>query len=77
MRIHVVEKKKKTLVLQTYAADPAANGRSTSFRIKNLQKPDACRVLMDGQACANWTVQNGEIEVSTEIGLRSFQIIEA
>ena len=71
------DQQKKTLIIQTYTADPAADGQPTSFRIKNLQKPDACCVLMDEQAYDNWTVQNGEIEVSTEIGLRSFQIIEA
>ncbi len=54
----------------------AAQGRPTSFRIKNLKQPSTCRVLMDGQACDNWSVQDGEIEVSTEIGSRSFQIIE-
>jgi hypothetical protein len=70
------DQEKKTLVLQTYIADPAATGRPTNFRIKNLQQPDACRVLIDGQPCDTWTVQDGEIEISTEIGARAFHIIE-
>ena len=70
------DQEKKTLVLRTYTADPAAQGRPTSFRVKNLQQPSTCRVLMDGQAWDNWSVQDGEIEVSTEIGVHAFQIIE-
>jgi hypothetical protein len=66
----------QTLVLRTYTADPAAQGRPTSFHIKNLKQPSTCRVLMDGQACDNWSVQDGELEVSTEIGVHAFQIIE-
>ena len=54
----------------------AARGQPTSFRIKNLKQPDTCRVLMEGQVYDNWSVQDGEIEVSTEIDARSFQIIE-
>ena len=71
------EQDKKTLVIQTYTADPAASGQPTSFRITNLKQPDACRVLMNGQPCESWTVQNWEIEISSEIGERAFQIIEA
>jgi hypothetical protein len=32
---------------------------------------------MDGQPYTAWTVQDSEMEVATEIGERSFQIIEA
>lgn len=70
------DQEKKTLVLRTYTADPAAQGRPTSFRVKNLERPSTCRVLMDGQAWDNWSVQDGEIEVSTEIDAHAFQIIE-
>lgn len=70
------DQEEKTLVLKTYTADPAADGRPTNFRIKHLQRPATCRVLMDGQPYAAWSAQDSEIEVATEIGERSFQIIE-
>ncbi len=71
------DREKKTLVLRTYAADPAANGRLTSFRVKNLAQPGSCTVLADGATYTDWTEQDGEIEIRTTIGTRSFQIVES
>lgn len=68
---------KKTLALRTYPADPTAQGRPTSFRVKNLQQPRRCRVLRDGRAWDSWSVRDDEIEVSTEIDAHAFQIVEA
>jgi len=67
----------KTLIVQTYAADQNAAGQKTSFRIKNLVEADSCRVLLNGSPYDSWTVENGEMEISTEIEKQSFEITES
>ena len=70
------DRERRTLVLQTYANDQASVGSPTSFRIQNLAEPDRCTVLADDAPYSSWGVRAGELEVTTTIGRRSFQIIE-
>jgi hypothetical protein len=71
------DRERRTLVLQTYSNDQAAIGSPTSFRIQNLAEPGRCTVLADDAPYSSWEVRERELEVTTTIGQRSFQIIEA
>jgi hypothetical protein len=70
------DRQQRTLVLRTYAIAQSAIGSPTSFRVKNLALPADCTVLADGAPYAGWAVREGELEVTTTIDQRSFQIVE-
>jgi hypothetical protein len=70
------DRQRRTLVLRTYPIDQSAIGSPTSFRVKQLARPDDCTVLADGAPYSGWAVREGELEVTTTIAQRSFQIIE-
>ena len=70
------DRQRRTLVLRTYPVEHAAIGRPTSFRVQNLARPGDCTVLADGAPHTAWTVREGELEVTTTIAPRSFEIIE-
>lgn len=70
------DRRQRMLVLRTYPIDQSALGSPTSFRVKNLAQPSDCTVLADGAPYRGWTVREGELEVTTTIAPRSFQIVE-
>jgi hypothetical protein len=70
------DRQQRTLVLRTYPIDQSAIGGPTSFRVQNLARPGDCTVLADGAPYSGWAVREGELEVTTTIDERSFQIVE-
>jgi hypothetical protein len=70
------DRRQRTLVLRTYPIDQSATGSSTSFRVKNLARPGDCTVLANGAPHDGWAVRDGELEVTTTVAQRSFQIVE-
>jgi hypothetical protein len=70
------DRQQRTLVLRTYPIAQSALGSPTSFRVKNLARPGDCTVLADGAPYGGWAVREGELEVTTTIDQRSFQIVE-
>jgi hypothetical protein len=70
------DRKRRTLVLRTDPIAQSAIGSPTSFRVKNLLRAGDCTVLADGAPYADWAVREGELEVTTTINQRSFQIVE-
>jgi hypothetical protein len=63
-------------MLRTYPLAQSTIGGPTTFRVKNLARPGDCTVLADGAPYAGWALREGELEVTTTIDQRSFQIIE-
>jgi hypothetical protein len=70
------DRRLRTLLLRTYPIDQSGIGRSTSFRVTNLERPGDCMTIADGAPYSSWAVQEGELEVTTTIDARSFQIVE-
>jgi hypothetical protein len=70
------DREQRTLVLRTYPSAQSALGSPTSFRVQNLARPGDCTVLAGGAPYGNWAVREGELEVTTTIAQRSFQIVE-
>jgi hypothetical protein len=70
------DRSQRTLRLRTYPIDRSAIGSPTAFRINNLASPGGCTVLADGAPYSGWAVQEDELEVTTTIDARSFQIVE-
>ena len=70
------DRRLRTLLLRTYPIDQSGIGSSTSFRVTNLEHPGDCTVLADGAPYNSWAVHEDELEVTTTIDARSFQIVE-
>ena len=70
------DRRLRTLLLRTYPIDQSGIGSSTRFRVTNLERPGDCTVLADGAPYSSWTVQEDELEVTTTIDARFFQIVE-
>jgi len=70
------DRQQRMLVLRTYPIDQSAIGSPTSFRVKNLARPSDSAVLADGAPYDGWAVREGELEVTTTIVQRAFQIVE-
>jgi hypothetical protein len=70
------DRSKRVLRLRTYPIGRSAIGSPTTFRIKNLASPRDCTVLADGAPYSSLAVRDDELEVTTTIDERSFQIVE-
>jgi hypothetical protein len=70
------DRSRRTLRLRTYPIDRSAIGSPTTFRIKHLVSPRDCTVLSDGAPYSSWAVREDELELTTTIDERSFQIVE-
>jgi hypothetical protein len=70
------DRQQRTLVLRTYPIAQSAIGSPTSFRVKNLARAGDCTLLADGAPYGGWAVREGELEITTTIDQRSFQIVE-
>jgi len=70
------DRSRRILRLRTYPIDRSAIASPTTFRIKNLASPGDCTVFADGAPYGSWAVREDELEVTTTIDERSFQIVE-
>jgi hypothetical protein len=70
------DRSQRTLRLRTYPIDRSAIASPTTFRIKNLASPGGCTVFADGAPYGSWAVREDELEMTTTIDERSFQIVE-
>ena len=70
------DRSQRTLRLRTYPIDRSAIASPTTFRIKNLASPGDCTVFADGAPYSSWAVREDELELTTTIDERSFQIVE-
>jgi len=70
------DRSKRVLRLRTYPIGRSAIGSPATFRIKNLASPRDCTVLADGAPYSSLAVRDDELEVTTTIDERSFQIVE-
>lgn len=55
------------LVIATDAGLLHAAGRSTSFRVTNVD-PVSCRVEIDGRLSDDWRIVTGDLEITTTVG---------
>jgi len=70
------DRNRRTLVLETYPVTQSTIGKPTSFRIKHLTQPGNCTVLADNVPYGLSSVRDGELEITTTVVRKSFQIIE-
>ena len=56
----------RTLIVSMDAGLPRAAGSATSFRVRNIGRD--VRVLIDDQPSAQWSIVDGELEITTTVG---------
>ena len=66
---------RRSLIVATDAGVQAAAGKSTSFRVTNID-PGRCTVIADGEEFDNWRAVDGDLEITTTVGEHTFRIMQ-
>ena len=64
---------RRSLMIASDQGVPAAAGQPTKFRVTNVD-PEYCTVVADGEVSDDWRAVDGDIEVSTTVGVHTFVV---